>query len=54
LDTYEVALLEEIYPIESVDYEIVGKLTQQELKAIVQCFSNSASVKRKIKRLLQG
>jgi hypothetical protein len=54
LDTYEVALLEEIYPIEGVDYEIIGKLTQQELRAVVQCFANSSSVKRKIKRLLQN
>lgn len=53
LDTYEVAILEEIYPTENVDYEIIGKLTQQELGAITHCFANSSSVKRKIKKILQ-
>lgn len=54
LDTYETQILQEIYPIEGVDYDILGRLTEQELDAIIQCFANSASVKRKIKRMLAG
>lgn len=54
LDTYETKILQEIYPIEGVDYDILGKLTEPELQAIIRCFANSTSVKRKIKRMLAG
>lgn len=52
LDTYETKILQEMYPTEGVDYDIVGTLTRQELDAIIRCFANSASVKRRIKRIL--
>jgi hypothetical protein len=54
LDEYEVSMLEDIYPLENIDYEIVGTLTAKELAAIIYCFANSATVKRKYKRLLTG
>lgn len=52
IDTYEVTKLQEIYPKEDIDYEIVGKLEKQEFDAIIDCMKNSSRVKRKIKRML--
>ena len=54
LDEYEISLLEDIYPLEDIDYEIVGTLTDIELAAVIHCFANSATVKQKYKRLLGG
>ncbi|WP_199139668.1 hypothetical protein [Pedobacter sp. ASV12] len=52
LDDYEIALLNDIYPVENIDYQIIGKLTDAELANVIGCFLNSASVKRKFKRIL--
>lgn len=52
LDEYNIELLEDIYPVENIDYQVVGQLTDQELSKLIYCFSKSASVKRKFKRLL--
>lgn len=40
------------HPIEKVDYEIIGELTETELKSVIECFKNSSVVRRKYKRLL--
>ena len=53
LDQYEISILEDIYPIENIDFEIIGTLSVQELTAVIACFSNSASVKQKYKKLLR-
>ena len=52
IDEYELSLLNDIYPIEDIDYEVKGTLLGNELANLLACFSNSASVKRKYKRLL--
>ncbi|QEM12996.1 hypothetical protein [Mucilaginibacter rubeus] len=52
LDQYEISLLNDIYPTENIDFEIIGTLTEKELTAVTVCFANSASVKQKYKRLL--
>jgi predicted RNA-binding protein len=39
--------LENIYPIENIDFEIIGTLTEEELAAVTTCFASSASVKQK-------
>lgn len=52
LDEFRLDILNANYQIEGIDYEIIGELTDEELKKIINCFSNSASVKRKYKRLL--
>lgn len=52
IDIYEARQLQEIYPKEDIDYEIVGKLLDEEFDAIIDCMKNSVTVKRKIKRLL--
>ena len=53
IDTFDKGIFEEIYAIEGVDYEIVGKLTITEFSSLKNCILNSASVKRKIKILLR-
>ena len=52
IDQYEINLLNDIYPIENIDFDIIGTLTKEELSAVCACFANSASVKQKYKRLL--
>lgn len=52
LDDFMIESLQTNYPIEGVDYEIIGELTDEELKKVIACFSNSSSVKRKYKRML--
>jgi hypothetical protein len=52
LDEYEIELLEDIYPVNGIDYQIIGQLTTDELTQLITCFTKSASVRRKFKRLL--
>ena len=52
LDDFEVSALEANYPIEGVDYEVIGELTENELNGIIHCFVNSSTVKRKYRRIL--
>jgi hypothetical protein len=52
LDDFPLKVLQANYQIQGVDYEIIGDLTETELKNIIQCFAHSANVKRKYKKLL--
>jgi hypothetical protein len=52
LDDYELAILNSLYVTEGKDYEIKGKLLPHEFQALVYCLKNSASVKKRIQRLL--
>ena len=52
VEDYETAILSSIYAIEGVDYEIVGRLREDEYNNLYNCILNSSSTKRKIKRLL--
>lgn len=52
LDTYETKLMNEIYPVEGLNYEVWGKMTQTVFNEIINCFKNSKTVKRKYKALL--
>ena len=52
IDDFNISLLNDIYPVEEIDYEIIGELTETELSAVVDCFARSASVKRKYKKML--
>lgn len=54
LDDYNIDVLNEHYPIERVEYEIIGQLTDEELAKVIACFANSSSVKRKYKRWLSA
>lgn len=52
LDDFPLEMLSRNYSIEGVDYEIIGELTDDEMKNVIACFSESATVKRKYKRWL--
>ncbi|HMF70848.1 MAG TPA: hypothetical protein VK616_05215 [Flavitalea sp.] len=52
LDDFPLDKLKENYPIEGVDYEIIGELTIEELKNVTNCFATSSVVKRKYKKWL--
>jgi len=52
IDEYEVKLLKELYPLESIDYEIWGKMKKCLFDDLICCFRNSKTVKRKYKRIL--
>lgn len=52
LDNYEINTLVDIYPVEGIDYQVVGILQQDILEELINCFKQSASVKRKFRKLL--
>jgi hypothetical protein len=52
IDDYLIQMLSDNYPVEEIDYQIIGELTDPELKRVIECFSKSASVKRKYKKML--
>lgn len=52
IDEYEIATLQDIYPVPGLDYKIVGRLMKFEFTQLKTCFSQSASVKRRFRRLL--
>lgn len=52
IDEYDLKQLEETYTIEGIEYQIIGKLVDEEFTAIVNCFKNSKVVKNKYRRLL--
>lgn len=52
IDVYEIEFLKEIYPLESTDYEIWGKMKDELFRALIECLKNSKSVKRKYRRIL--
>ena len=52
IDDYEVSLLEDIYRNEGTDYVIFGKMKADIFHRLLECLRQSASVKRKYKKLL--
>jgi len=52
IDAYELDMLEDVYPVEESDWEIVGLLTSDEYTALISCLANSPWVKRKYKKML--
>lgn len=52
IDDYSVDNLLQKYPIQGVDFDIIGELIDEELSAVIECFKNSRTVKRKYKKLL--
>lgn len=49
---FNVKELAVMYPLPGVDYDIVGELLDEELENIIECFSNSSTVKRRYRRIL--
>jgi hypothetical protein len=52
LDEYSIEKLKDRYPIEGINYEVMGKLKTKIYQQVVACFKSSAVVKRKFKNLL--
>jgi hypothetical protein len=52
IDEYEIATLQDIYPLQGLDYKILGRLKDAEFQQLKNCFVQSASVKRRFRRLL--
>ncbi len=53
IDTFSLGIFREVYVLEGIDYEIIGRLTPEEFNALIKCFLSASSIKRKYKRLLQ-
>ena len=54
VNTYALNDLKEMYQVEGVDYDVIGHLRKEELKAIVKCFLKARTIKNKVKRLLSN
>lgn len=52
IEDYSIETMKAIYPIEGIDYEIIGELATEEYNNIIDCMKQSSAVKRKLKRLL--
>ncbi len=52
VENYEAANLNKNHAIEGVDYEIMGKLKDNEYNDLYKCIKTSKSVKQRIKKLL--
>lgn len=54
IDDYQTSMLQDVYPNEGSDYIVWGKIKPKLFAQLIDCFKNSASVKRKYKKLLNG
>jgi hypothetical protein len=52
VDVFNRTNFESNYLVDGVDYKIIGKLIDTEFKDMINCFRNSRSTKRKIRRAL--
>jgi len=52
LEEYNLDMLKSVYKIDTLDYEVQGALSTSIFLSIIECFRNSAIVKRKYKRAL--
>lgn len=52
VDVYELDTMKEIYVIEGTDYVRWGHMLPELFNEVINCFKNSKSIKRGIKRLL--
>lgn len=52
VETYDRKIFDDIYVVDGVDYQIMGRLTQVEYEALVKCIGESNDAKMKYKRLL--
>jgi hypothetical protein len=50
---YEISTFQKVYRVEGKDYEIKGKLRDDELAALIKCIVESGSIRNRIKKWLQ-
>lgn len=53
INTHDISLMKEIYPIEGTDYIIWGKMKTDLFEKLISCIKNSKTVSRKYLRMLQ-
>lgn len=53
VDDYDIAILQSVYGIEGVDFDIIGKLLKEEYENLIACLLNSKSIKRGLKKILE-
>jgi len=54
IDEHSISHLSKTHTVPGIDYNVCGKLNDNELQALIKCFSNGHTVKRKYKRMLIG
>jgi hypothetical protein len=52
IDEFPLQILQETYKVEGIEYEIIGKMKDDEFLKVKTCFKNSPIVKNKFKRML--
>jgi hypothetical protein len=52
IQCYDIAFLNQSYPLENIDFEIWGKMQKKLFDNLITCFRNSKSIKRKYKAIL--
>lgn len=52
VDQFDKTKFDSMYVVDGVDYDIIGELLDDEYQTLINCFKDSGSVSRKIRRLL--
>ncbi|SHK72416.1 hypothetical protein SAMN04488007_3674 [Maribacter aquivivus] len=52
INAFSKPMIEDVYKVEDVDFEIIGELKKTEKIALIQCLLNSKFIKLKVKRAL--
>lgn len=52
IDDYDLKTFESVYPVEGIDYHILGSIKPIIKEELLNCIKNSSRVKRKIKKLI--
>lgn len=50
--TYKLSIFQDIYSVEGIDYQLVGRLVRSEYEALTACIRNSNDAKMMYKRML--
>lgn len=53
VEAFDKRIFTEVYSVEGVDYKIIGRLTQGEYQALLDCALNSGDLKGRYRKLLQ-
>lgn len=54
VERFDKRIFREVYVVEGVDYQVVGRLTQQEYQALIACALGSGELRNRYRRALLG
>lgn len=54
VERFDKRIFREVYVVEGVDYSIIGRLTQQEYKALLTCALGSGELRNRFRKALQN